>query len=246
MRNLGSNAAVWVSGYRAFRAPTLNELYRSFRQGRALTENNPALRAERLTGAEAGMRATSFNQKFESRATAFWADIVNPVTNVTLSSTSTLITRQRQNLGRIRSLGGELDGILHLSNTVQLSAGYQFTHAYVESSTQSLVGKRVPEVPQHQLTWEARYWNPRRIMLSVEGRYATSQFDDDLNSLGLGPYFVMNAFAGRQFRGGWVGYAAVENVLNQRYAVSIVSPIQNLGPPILARIGIRYDFPGPR
>lgn len=246
MRNLGSSAAMWVSGYRAFRAPTLNELYRSFRQGTALTENNPALRAERLTGAEAGLRATGFNQKFESRLTAFWADIVNPVTNVTLSSTPTLITRERENLGRIRSLGGELDGVFHLSNTMQLSAGYQFTHAYVENSTQSLIGKRVPEVPQHQLTWEGRYWNPQRIMLSIEGRYATSQFDDDLNTLVLGPYFVMDVFAGHQFRGGWVGYAAVENVLNQRYAVAIVSPIENLGPPILARIGIRYDFPGRR
>jgi outer membrane receptor protein involved in Fe transport len=242
MRNLGGNAAVWVSGYRAFRAPTLNELYRSFRQGIALTENNPALRAERLTGAEAGMRST-FKGKFESRATVFWADIVNPVTNVTLSSTPTLITRERGNLGRIRSLGGELDGILHISNTLQLSAGYQFTHAYVENSTQSLVGKRVPEVPQHQLTWEARYWNPTRIMLSVEGRYASSQFDDDINTLVLGPYFVMDIFAGHQFRRGLVGYAAVENVLNQRYAVAIASPVQNLGPPILARIGIRYDFP---
>lgn len=245
MRNLGGNAAVWVSGYRAFRAPTLNELYRSFRQGNAVTENNPALQAERLTGAEAGLRAT-FKQKFESRATVFWADIVNPVTNVTLSSTPTLITRERENLGRIRSLGGELDGILHVSNTLQLSAGYQFTHAYVDSSTQSLVGKQVPEVPQHQLTWEARYWNPTRIMLSVEGRYATSQFDDDLNTLILGPYFVMDVFAGRQFRTGLVGYVAVENVLNDRYAVAIASPVQNLGPPILARIGIRYDFPGRR
>ena len=245
MRNLGANSAVWVSGYRAFRAPTLNELYRSFRQGSAITENNPALRAERLTGAETGARVT-FKQKFESRATVFWADIVNPVTNVTLSSTPTLITRQRENLGRIRSVGGELDGILHFSSTLQLSAGYQFTHAYVENSVQSLVGKRVPEVPQHQITWEARYWKPTRLMLSVEGRYATSQFDDDINTLVLGPYFVMDVFAGRQFRSGLVGYFAVENVLNDRYAVAIASPVQNLGPPILARIGIRYDFPGRR
>jgi outer membrane receptor protein involved in Fe transport len=246
MRNLGGNAAVWVSGYRAFRAPTLNELYRSFRQGSTVTQNNPALRAERLTGAETGIRATAFHQKFESRATVFWADIVNPVTNVTLSSTPALTTRERENLGRIRSLGGELDGILHVSNTLQLSAGYQFTHAYVENSTQALVGKRVPEVPQHQLTWEARYWNPKRVMVSLEGRYATSQFDDDLNTLILGRYFVMGVFAGRQFRAGLVGYVAVENLLNDRYGVAISSPVQNLGPPILARIGIRYDFPGRR
>ena len=243
MRNLGGNVAVWVSGYRAFRAPTLNELYRSFRQGSIVTNNNPLLRAERLTGAETGLRATAFNQKFESRGTMFWADIVNPVTNVTLFSTPTLITRQRQNLGRIRSLGAELDGVVHVSNSIQISAGYQFTHAYVVNSTQSLVGKLVPEVPKQQLTWEARYWNPTRIMLSVEGRFASSQFDDDLNALVLGRYYVMDLFAGRQFRGGFVAYAAVENLLNQRYPVAIASPIQNLGPPILARIGLRYDFP---
>src|SRR5260370_15693957 len=32
MRTLSSNMSLSVSGYRAFRAPTLNELYRSFRQ----------------------------------------------------------------------------------------------------------------------------------------------------------------------------------------------------------------------
>jgi outer membrane receptor protein involved in Fe transport len=243
MRNLGSKGAIWVAGYRAFRAPTLNELYRSFRQGSTVTNNNPLLRAERLTGAETGLRATAFNQRFESRGTLFWADIVNPVTNVTLSSSPALTTRQRQNLGRIRSLGAELDGIVHVSNSVQISAGYQFTHAYVVDSTQSLMGKLVPEVPKQQLTWEARYWKPTRIMLSVEGRFASSQFDDDLNTLVLGRYYVMDLFAGRQFRGGFVAYAAVENLMNQRYAVAIASTVQNLGPPILARIGIRYDFP---
>ena len=157
-----------------------------------MTNNNPLLTAERLTGAETGLRAATFHQKFESRGTMFWADVVNPVTNVTLSSAPTLITRQRQNLGRIRSLGAELDGVVHLSNSIQISAGYQFTHAYVENSTQSLVGKLVPEVPKHQLTWEARYWNPTRIMLSVEGRFASSQFDDDMNTLVLGRYYVMD------------------------------------------------------
>jgi outer membrane receptor protein involved in Fe transport len=243
MRNLGGNAAIWLAGYRAFRAPTLNELYRSFRQGSIVTNNNPLLRAERLTGAETGLRAATFHQKFESRGTIFWADIVNPVTNVTLSSTPSLITRERENLGRIRSLGAELDGIVHVSNSIQISAGYQFTHAYVVNSTQSLVGKLVPEVPKQQLTWEARYWSPTRIMLSIQGRFASSQFDDDLNTLVLGRYYVMDLFAGRQFHRGFVAYAAIENLLNQRYAVAIASPVQNLGPPILARIGLRYDFP---
>jgi outer membrane receptor protein involved in Fe transport len=242
MRNVRDNVAVWVAGYRAFRAPTLNELYRSFRQGSALTTANPALRAERLTGAETGARATAFNNRAEFRGTLFWADIVNPVTNVTLSSTPTLITRERENLGKTRSFGTELDSVLRLSDVVQFSAGYQFVHAYVEDSIPTLIGKRVPEVPEHQLTWEARYWRPSRVMLSLEGRYSSSQWDDDINTLFLGRYYVMGVFAGRDFGRGLTAYVAVENFLNERYAFQISPPVQELAPPITARIGFRYDF----
>jgi iron complex outermembrane recepter protein len=249
MRALTSNLSVSMSGYRAFRAPTLNELYRSFRQGITVTNSNPLLRAERLTGAEAGLKATSFGGKLESRGTVFWSDIVDPVTNVTLSVLPppplppTSIIRQRQNLGRTRSLGAELDGVVHVSSFIEISGGYQYVHAYVEDSSAALIGKSVPEVPRHQFTWEARYWRPERIMFSVHGRYASLQYDDDLNTLPLGQYYVMDFFTGRQLRSGLTVYVAAENLLNQRYAVTNAPPIVNLGPPILARVGLRYEFP---
>lgn len=242
MRNLRTNMTAWISGYRAFRAPTLNELYRSFRQGNAVTNSNPFLTAERLTGAEAGARATAFGQKAEFRGTLFWADVVNPVSNVTLSTTPTLITRERENIGRDRSFGSELDAVLHISNTIQFSTGYQFVHAYVAESP-TLQGNLVPEVPRHQLTWEARYWNPTRLMLSVEGRHSSSQWDDDLNTLFLDRYYVMDFFAGRQFARGFSAYIALENFLNERYAFQISPPVQELAAPITGRVGIRYDFP---
>ena len=50
LRSLSRNVSLTGSMYRAFRAPTLNELYRSFRLANVLTLNNPNLNAERLTG----------------------------------------------------------------------------------------------------------------------------------------------------------------------------------------------------
>ena len=46
------------SAYGGFRAPTLNELYRSFRVGDTLTLANAELEPERLWGGEAGVLAT--------------------------------------------------------------------------------------------------------------------------------------------------------------------------------------------
>jgi outer membrane receptor protein involved in Fe transport len=52
LHKLTNNLSLTASGYRSFRAPTLNELYRSFRAGNVFTEANTNLGAERLTGAE--------------------------------------------------------------------------------------------------------------------------------------------------------------------------------------------------
>jgi outer membrane receptor protein involved in Fe transport len=249
LREVSQHASIYVSGYRAFRAPTLNELYRSFRQGPVTTLSNALLRAERSTGAEAGTRVTGFDSKLVARATVFWSDIIDPVTNVTLGPT----TRQRQNLGRTRSVGTELDGSFRLSSSIQFSGGYQFTHATVVDSVPPLIGRYVPEVPRHQFSWEARYWNPSRLLVSVQGRYSSLQYDDDLNTLPLKPYYVMDVFIGRSLKPGITAYVGAENLLNQRYLVTLVTPtppqtqpLENLGPPILARVGIRIDWPAHR
>jgi len=54
-----------------FRAPTLNELYRSFRQANNLTDANANLTAERLTGGEAGVAVQALNQRLQFRGPFF-------------------------------------------------------------------------------------------------------------------------------------------------------------------------------
>jgi outer membrane receptor protein involved in Fe transport len=74
LRSLNRSISVTGSVYRAFRAPTLNELYRSFRVANIVTTNNPFLNAERLTGAEAGIKFTALDRKLDLRGTFFWSD----------------------------------------------------------------------------------------------------------------------------------------------------------------------------
>jgi outer membrane receptor protein involved in Fe transport len=245
LRSLTPNLSVTASTYRAFRAPTLNELYRSFRLGSVLTNSNAALHAERLTGAEAGLNMTALDHKLDLRGTFFWSDIVNPVANVTLSTTPSLITRQRQNLGRTRSRGLELDSVIHVSKTVQVSAGYDYTDATVVRSpvNTALQGLDIPQVPRHEFTWEARYWDPKFLLLSVQGRFVGRQFDDDQNQFPLDSFYAMDFFAGRSLTKHLEIFGAAENLLNNRYMVAR-TPITNLGPPILFRIGLRLNCPG--
>jgi outer membrane receptor protein involved in Fe transport len=252
LRSLSHNVSVTASMYRAFRAPTLNELYRSFRLANVLTQNNPFLNAERLTGAEGGVNVSAFDRKLDLRGTFFWSDIVDPVENVTINPTSNPVLRQKQNLGRIRSRGVELDGVVHVSRDVQISAGYEFTDATVVNYTVprgaiSLLGKNVAQVPRNVFTWEARYWNPSRIMVSVQGRFVGNQYDDDQNLYPLGRFYTMDFQIGRNVTRNLEVFAAAENILDQRYNVANTpttnGTLFNIGPPILYRVGLRLNFP---
>jgi outer membrane receptor protein involved in Fe transport len=229
-----------ASVYRAFRAPTLNELYRSFRVGDALTLANENLRAERLTGGEAGAQFSSFNRGLTLHSTFFWTEVTRPVANVTLSVSPALITRQRQNLGRTRSRGLELEADAQLSNTWAVSGGYLFVDATVLEFpvNTTLVGNRLPQVARHQLTFQARYSNPSLFTLAFQGRASSKQFDDDQNLFPLEPYFTLDAFLSRRINRNLEVFAGAENLFNQRYTVGR-TPLRTIGPPILFRAGFR-------
>ena len=229
-----------ASAYRAFRAPTLNELYRSFRVGDVLTLANESLRAERLTGGEAGGQLNIFNRRLTAHATFFWMEVARPVANVTLRTQPGLITRQRQNLGRTRSSGLELEVDAQLSNTWSVSGGYLLVNASVLEfpANAVLVGNRLPQVARHQLTFQTRYSNPSLFTLSFQGRASSTQFDDDQNLFPLDPFFTLDAFLSRRIRSNLEAFVAAENILNQRYTVGR-TPIRTIGPPILIRAGFR-------
>ena len=247
LRAVNEHVSLTGSVYRAFRAPTLNELYRTFRVGNVLTFNNAGLSAERLTGAEVGVNLSGWNGRLSMRDTFFWSDIVDPVANVTLSTTPTLITRQKLNLGRTRSRGVELDGALRVNRDIQISAGYTYTAATVVSYPGNpggidLVGLDVAQVPRNVFTWQARYWNPSQVFVSLAGRFVGQQFDDDQNQLPLARFYTMDLEIGRSITPHFEVFGAVENVFNQRYQVAR-TPVTTLGPPILFRIGLRLNYP---
>jgi outer membrane receptor protein involved in Fe transport len=240
---LSSQFSLLASGMRAFRGPTLNELYRSFRVGNVLTLANENLRAERLTGGEGGIRFNSVDERLTVRGAFFWNEINRPVANVTLSTTPALITRQRQNLGRTRSRGLEFEADGRLNQYWKLSAGYLFADATVVRFpvNRVLEGLMIPQVPRHQFTFQAAYSNPSIVTLSFQGRASSSQFDDDQNLFRLGSYFTLDAFASRRVSRSFDVFFAAENLFNQRYEVGKI-PVTTLGPPILIRAGVKVHF----
>jgi outer membrane receptor protein involved in Fe transport len=204
----------------AFRRPTLNELYRPFRQGANVTEANAALRTEQVSSGEIGVEWTPRGRnggtvdfhgwpsiplpaRIRFAATAFWNDLRDAVGNVTIARgpgtfpiVGTLaaggLGRQRLNLDRTRTQGVELSAAWHPRSALSITGDILFNDATVRRAVvaPALVGKRVAQVPRRSAALGASWRAPGQFTFTPRMRWIGRQFEDDENLLRLGEVVV--------------------------------------------------------
>jgi outer membrane cobalamin receptor len=221
-----------ASAYRAFRAPTLNELYREFRVGNTQTLANAELRPETMIGAEAGFDLTGESRRLS--VTFYRNGLEDLITNVTLRSTPALIVRQRQNASAAVAQGGEAE-FRQNWRWFRAELSYLFVDARFDT------GARLPQVARHQGSGQVIFQR-RGLLASAGVRAFSSQFEDERNLPSqLMPGFASVQFAVRQVLGkGVTAVAQFENLLDREYIVGY-TPQPVIGPPLLWRAGLRWE-----
>ena len=241
IKRFNGGFSISASAYKAFRAPTLNELYRNFRVGNVVTNANAALKAERLTGGEVGLGIQKFGERLFVRSNFFWSQIDDSIANVTLSTTPALITRQRQNLGAVRARGFELSAITKFARHWEIAGEYLLTDSTVLSfpANRSLEGLLVPQVPRHQFNFQVTYANAKWLV-GTQGRFVSRQFDDDQNTLPLAKFFTIDAEVSRAVSERMQLFVAFQNLNGSRYEISS-TPVFTVGPPVIFRAGVKLS-----
>jgi outer membrane receptor protein involved in Fe transport len=254
--------SAWGSVSSGFRAPTLNELYRQFRVGTILTLANDQLGPERLRSGEVGVSLLPADG-LAIRSVWFDNRIENPVANVTVSgaAAAALSTacgapgttcQQRQNLGRTRVWGWQNDIDYRLGTDWRVGAGYMYNQARVKefAANPALVGKFLPQVPEHRGSLHVAYTNPRVVSLSASVMFFGRQFNEDLNTgtvpgesePGLPGYTTMEFSASRTFSKNFDAFFGVQNLFDQEYYVGLAPT--TIGTPRLVNAGLRVRFAG--
>ncbi|MBS1813928.1 MAG: TonB-dependent receptor [Acidobacteria bacterium] len=238
VRKLGYGVSLSGSVFRAFRGPTLNELYRNSQVGQQLTLPNDSLRSERATGFEFGaqkdMRAGTV------RGSYFWTEVNRPVSALLLNSTPTSQTLRRENLGQIRSRGVSVDFVTQPASFLQLSGGYQLAIATVTrfQPDPSLVGNWIPEVARHAATLQLRAEHRRIGVLNLQGRESGRLYDNSANSAVLHGFFRMDVEAERTFARRWDLAVTVQNLLDRRIEAGR-TPTLTLATPRVVTVSLR-------
>jgi outer membrane receptor protein involved in Fe transport len=241
VRKIGGGLSLTGSAFRAFRGPSMNELYRQGQVGQQITLANPQLRSERATGFETGA-LLDVRRLGSVRGSYFWTQVNRPVAAVTLSTTATTELLRRENLGQLESRGltGEWD--LKPVSFLTVTGGYQYAVSTVTEfqADPALVGNWTPQVPRNSATLQMRFEKARLGDVSVDLRTSGRQFDDQANQFELAGYAQVDLYGEHVFRRLWRVYSSVQNLTNQPVQAGR-TPILTLGAPRTVTVGVRLN-----
>jgi outer membrane receptor protein involved in Fe transport len=227
--------------YRAFKAPSIRELYRSNRSGSTLVIGNPHLQPERLMGGEIGaewaggplhLSMNLFRNEVDGLQVR--APVAGQPSNVLSPA----------NLGRIRSQGLELMADAALGRGWFIEAAYIHADSkIIEDVNPALVGNLVPEVSPHVGTLSLRHLSANGTTVNIRGRILARAYGDSANRGVTPAHRVFDIFVSHPVREHLDAYVSVENVLDAEtyYAISAASTRNGRPRGIVA--GLRLDLP---
>lgn len=232
---------VRATGYTAFRAPTLDEQYRYFQVGTVLTAPNENLTAEHVMGAELGLEYLLASVG-AVRLTGFYNRLEDAILSATLATPVSGASRQRQNVGKadVRGLESSLDVRLFQHFIATLAYAAIQTKVVDNVANAALIGKRFPQNPIHRGRAQLRYSDPRWAFASLQVRAQSNQYEDDLNTLAMKGFAVVDLFAAVPITRGLQVYGVVQNLFDTRYLVGRAG-VDTMGPPRLFLAGLRFQ-----
>ena len=214
---------------KAYRFPTVEELYQSVTTGATLAVPNPNLKPEDATSAElAGEKSWTGGRARLSLFGEWIDDALIAQTGVVNPALPTVLASFTQNVDRVRNLGVELVADQHdvLVRGLELSGWVTYVDSRIlaDAGYAKAVGKQLPQLPRLRASAVATYRPAAPWAFTLAARYSDRSFGTIDNSdpvantfTGFGAYFVADAHVRYQLDRHWAGDVGVDNLGGRSY-----------------------------
>ena len=256
------------SAYKAFRAPGLNNMYRSFGSS-SISVANPLLGPETMIGRELGMDWRGGN--YALGATLFRASVDDVVTTYTIARGSPIPDPVRNICGASytgvantacpgtvsfytngqnqQSRGLELDAKWSISREWRLDSYFTrtLTH-YTSTTTGDPVGKQLPLVPKNvvgiNLTWQPGEKWINYFELRYSGEMVLNLTNSLVEPVKQGAYSVFNLSSTYRLKKDLEAYVSAMNLFDKQYTDSSASNLQgrSMALPRTLMAGLKLRF----
>src|SRR5262249_45878262 len=158
------------------------------------------------------------------------------VANITIGTN----LRERQNSDHVRASGLEAEADIRPTPALTLTAFTVLTSSHYHDTPKqpAIDGNRVPQVPRYYVGTAVTWVEPAVGTLTAQLRATGDQFEDDLNTLVLHSYTVVDASASRLLTRGLQIFGGVENIFDVEYDTGR-TPLRTIGWPRTFHAGVR-------
>lgn len=252
---VGGGFALRGAWYEAFRAPTLDNLYRGFASDGGIYYPNAQLKPETLQGGEVGLDYA--RPGVRAQLTLYRTDISNLIVTENLAydqlPAGFFYGGRLVNAASARAEGVEAELDWDLGAGFGTTLAYTGAHSiYTANPTDPLsVGQQLTDVPRSTFSAAGTYRDDRGWRVSTDARYitATSWASADHTNPGFpyqaaaDPHFVLDLSGSYPIRENAHVYLQIQNVLNRHYIVN-PGPYNppEYGTPFEAFAGVRISF----
>ncbi|MBV9510338.1 MAG: TonB-dependent receptor [Caulobacteraceae bacterium] len=248
--------------YQSFRAPTLDQLYRTYADTTAgIYEGNPFLKPETLEGGEVGL---DFNRPgFRSQLTFYSTTITNLITQRNLvpseypttlgvvcgydPATFAYLTCTRNiNAASALARGMEFEADWTIGHGVTAGLAYTYTDSRYTSNPEdpTAVGERLEGVPMHNVSGHVAYQAPAGWRIATDLRWVSKSYGDAHPDDGLiqNAHFVMDVSGSYPLTHYLQVYVQIQNLTNSRYIAQNGGGAPILGTPFEVMSGFRLTL----
>jgi outer membrane receptor protein involved in Fe transport len=233
--------------YRAFRAPTLDNLYRGFSTTSGTFLPNSQLGPETMVGGEVG--SDLHIGHFVGGLTVFRNDVHNLIGSRNLADNELppgfFFGSKNINVGKVRSDGIELTAEYTFTRNLVANAAYTLTHSRALENPEDTVsiGLQTANIPRN-FAAAGLHWLPKpRWNVALQTRWMDKSFGDSDHTFAQDSHFIADAHVDYQVTRMLQLFASASNLFNRNYIASnngFEPP--KLGPPIQAFIGMRLQL----
>ncbi|MGE4456408.1 MAG: TonB-dependent receptor plug domain-containing protein [Arcobacteraceae bacterium] len=176
--NVSDDLSVRGSVGKAFRVPTLYELYSTF-VGSKIWYSNPNLEPEKVISYEAGLDYKLY-EKAKWSVTAYQSDAKDFI----YSATRLDGNYDKVNVGEVSIKGIEMELFLPINDTLDFMANYTYNKSKIKKleTNPTLEGNYLTLVPKEKVSASIIYTNPKLINITGSVRYIGDRYKDDANT----------------------------------------------------------------
>jgi len=220
--NISNNLSFRSSIGKAFRAPSLYELYSTLYASK-IYYSNPDLKPEKVLSYEAG-----FDYKFYNKAkwsvTAYKSDAEDFIYSTTRADGN----KDKTNVGEVEIKGVETELFMPINDNLDFMANYTYNRSKIKkfAADNTLEGKYLTLVPKHKANVAITYANPNIVNITAGVRYVGDRYYDDANteSKAYQSYTLYDLKLSRKITDNSKLTLTIDDLFDNGYAESLVSP----------------------